>query len=82
MNQVVTLKVQSPEAAICAKQMVAYYIKTRQPEWKVWVSISPKHHTISVLKYHEPSAEMEAAIEAALPKFAYDKPHPVALPER
>jgi hypothetical protein len=57
-------------------------MKTRKPEWKVWVRISLSEHTLSVLKYHEPSAEMEAAIEAALPKFAYDKPHPVALPER
>jgi hypothetical protein len=57
-------------------------MKTRKPEWKVWVRISLSEHTLSVLKYQEPSAEMEAAIEAALPKFAYDKPHPVALPER
>jgi hypothetical protein len=81
-NQLVTFKLLSPQATTCGKQLIAYYMKTRKPEWKVWVRISLSEHTLSVLKYQEPSAEMEAAIEAALPK-AYTKPQmPMALPER
>jgi hypothetical protein len=80
LNEMTYFKLPSVSACKAAVDLAKQYVEKAKPEWCVYARSSQRNQTVSVMKYLKTPEEIEAAVEANMPKKPHCRYKPVRLP--